>query len=698
MAHSCLVGVSLFVVGFFWFVESCAVSRERIGVEGEVVWVVQVSDLHVSSYHGERAEDLKRLLAPALKIIRPSLVLITGDLTDAKNMERTSTRQDESEWIQYKRAMDAVVKESGIHREAFLDIRGNHDKYGVPYVGGHLDFFSRYSLSSQSNRLNTIQSMALVAKDRKYVFLGIDDSMNIGIRGPSNLFGHPSDLAIKCVESELEYWDSHSDTPVTKITFGHFPMSFIASSESGRRYESIFSRHSVSAYLCGHLHAKFSRRLFRHHSFNSASDTKHGKSGQFWEWELGDWKESKLIRILAIDGGKVSFSDIDLLTKTGPSDGFLTTIHVNYPLDSRSMNGVSLGHDLPRDDVGALVFSQNLILNVTAKIFDSSRAFRLVEEVPLQITGSAIPPALYRAKLNVGRYTGAPATRFWLQVFAIDNLNREASSTLIPFSVDGKLGHLHKTWLECLIFHTSWEDLYLILLWSNIGFLFLLLFLPKLLNYFMQKSSSYQKWAMSVSVSSPLGQRGKYFLPLWFLIEGSRDVKIWCVMAVYLLYLLTFPWFWGHGTAVDSPIASMSIHGWRVTIPGIHIGEDGLGSPDVMVIILPFMYLIVGPLFILIYGLYTERALFYIHCGDKLRSSQGSSKSPKPNGDSRQCRSIMASNTSCKVCQGWMRTALVLVAFCIFSCISGNAPFLQQLMAWKLLFFRQASYGRHYYY
>jgi len=49
--------------------------------DGDVVWVVQVSDLHLSAYHRERAEDLKKLLAPALNMIRPSLVLLTRDLT-----------------------------------------------------------------------------------------------------------------------------------------------------------------------------------------------------------------------------------------------------------------------------------------------------------------------------------------------------------------------------------------------------------------------------------------------------------------------------------------------------------------------------------------------------------------------------------------------------------------------------------------
>lgn len=59
-------------------------SRRVIDVEGgpeDVIWVVQLSDLHFSVHHPERALGFKRLVGPALSIIRPSLVLLTGDLT-----------------------------------------------------------------------------------------------------------------------------------------------------------------------------------------------------------------------------------------------------------------------------------------------------------------------------------------------------------------------------------------------------------------------------------------------------------------------------------------------------------------------------------------------------------------------------------------------------------------------------------------
>lgn len=46
-----------------------------------VVWVVQLSDLHFSVHHPNRALDFAEFVGPALSVINPSLVLITGDLT-----------------------------------------------------------------------------------------------------------------------------------------------------------------------------------------------------------------------------------------------------------------------------------------------------------------------------------------------------------------------------------------------------------------------------------------------------------------------------------------------------------------------------------------------------------------------------------------------------------------------------------------
>jgi hypothetical protein len=56
---------------------------EVSGAPDGVVWVVQLSDLHFSVHHPERAYDFRRYVGPALAMVNPDLVFITGDLTGA---------------------------------------------------------------------------------------------------------------------------------------------------------------------------------------------------------------------------------------------------------------------------------------------------------------------------------------------------------------------------------------------------------------------------------------------------------------------------------------------------------------------------------------------------------------------------------------------------------------------------------------
>lgn len=87
MANPTVITVSLLL--FFAIPFSIAVAKEAdrrrvIEVEGspdDLVWAVQLSDLHFSVHHPRRARDFRDFVGPALSFIKPSLVLLTGDLT-----------------------------------------------------------------------------------------------------------------------------------------------------------------------------------------------------------------------------------------------------------------------------------------------------------------------------------------------------------------------------------------------------------------------------------------------------------------------------------------------------------------------------------------------------------------------------------------------------------------------------------------
>ena len=183
------------------------------------------------------------------------------------------------------------------------------------------------------------------------------------MHGPTNLFGHPTDKLLADLDVELSQWDAEAPkSSVTKISFGHFPLSFSASTNTGKSLKDVFLKHSISTYLCGHLHAKFGKNLKRYHTPQSGkyyqfkihegtlSDV--GKENcsakaksEFWEWEMGDWRSSRAMRIVAIDSGYVSFLDTDF--KSVSRD----MIILSTPLDSQFMQRTLYWRDYKRQTI-----------------------------------------------------------------------------------------------------------------------------------------------------------------------------------------------------------------------------------------------------------------------------------------------------------------------------------------------------------
>lgn len=65
---------------------------------GSVSWFVQLSDLHVSTYsHPEIVPDLLAFGSQVLSTVRPQVLLVTGDLVDAKTRAEGSQQHPE-EW------------------------------------------------------------------------------------------------------------------------------------------------------------------------------------------------------------------------------------------------------------------------------------------------------------------------------------------------------------------------------------------------------------------------------------------------------------------------------------------------------------------------------------------------------------------------------------------------------------------------
>uniref|UniRef100_A0A1D1YMW8 Putative metallophosphoesterase At3g03305 n=1 Tax=Anthurium amnicola TaxID=1678845 RepID=A0A1D1YMW8_9ARAE len=664
--------------------------RSIIDVEGgpdSVVWVVQLSDLHFSVFHPERALDFSSLVGPALAMIKPSLVLITGDLTDGKSEDLLTMKQNEKEWMEYQKTMMDVIGSSGLDQKIFYDLRGNHDKFGVPEVRGTYDFYQEYSVNAGLGRRGNVHSVTLQKSGRNYLFVGFDSTMEVGLRGPTNLFGHPTDQLLTDIDLELSQWNSETaESPVTKISFGHFPLSFSAVSDSGKSLKDVFLKHSLSAYLCGHLHSRFGRNLKRHHSLgdhflstrryyqlnihegalvsnigdeNCSVDTEPAK--EFWEWEMGDWRKSRTLRILAIDAGHVSFVDVNFI-----SGSRKTIILPTFPLDSRLMQRISSRHEYnclsgriaSYETVRALVFSAIKIVTVSLKIYDSrSGKLDLVLDSAMEKEESNRSRGdLYIAPWNWRAFVDPSPDRYWMQVEAVDITGSSSFSELRTFSVNGLTAKVVWKWKEFLVMGCHWASIYRPILWLILPILFGLLLIPRVLliwskNHYSFKSVTHSFYERSI---------GKFLLAgsMWILTELSKLTFIWSGLLVYLLYLTFFPWFSGNVFTDSGHKGYMTHKGWDVKMPGGSIKKSYVGSPDVMVIVLPHLCFVVLPAVLVMAALAAEKAAYRVHYMSLSGKKQDDYIKSKRHANPARSRRII-----CFRSRRWIRNILLL--FCL---------------------------------
>ncbi|XP_071710994.1 putative metallophosphoesterase At3g03305 [Rutidosis leptorrhynchoides] len=612
------ITIMMLLIVITLFVHRCNSSsneknREIIEIKGEndVVWIVQLSDLHFSVHYPERAFEFQKFVSSTLSMINPSLVLITGDLTDGKSKDHLTMKQNEEEWIEYQKTVENVITMSGLDKNLFYDLRGNHDNFGVPVIGGAFDYFSNYSITGQLGRSQSVNSVTLQTSNRNVLFVSVDTTMSAGLRGPTNLFGHPTDELLKDLSSHLSQWGSTPTKPLTKIAFGHFPLSFSVPSNSKKTLKDIFLENSITAYLCGHLHSRFGKNLKRHHVVDqndlfqlnihqkgSSVNCANGGANvdEFWEMEMGDWRKSRAMRVIAVDKGRLSFVDTNL--KMGAKTILILPA---FPLDSRFMSTTMLNkykcesmEDISH--IRALVFSSTTIASVKVKIYDSRRGGL---DMVLEASMSKIED-LYTVPWNAKVFMDPSPNRYWLQIEAT-NINDEMSSTeLIPFSLSGFRADLSWTWTEFFVMGIQWAELYYPLFWSFYFLMLTVLILPKTVISLSNRQYTYKYFKANKGVLNGL---------TWIFSEVHNIPYLWIMMLGYLLYLVLCPWFLGQVYTEGGDRGYMTYKGWVVKFNDLKKLEF-IGLPDVMVVVLPHLYFVVLPAVLIIGAVAADKAVY----------------------------------------------------------------------------------------
>lgn len=258
-----------------------------------LLWFLQVTDLHLSSIgHFDRETDFAEFAKKYVDIIRPDVVLVTGDITDGREPNTTfGTGPQEKEWVAYHEAISHSKTPDGTNLDKFwLDIRGNHDNFNVYRPKDPKTLYRRFSIQGKQHERNYNH---IIEKDGKnYTFIGVDEVQTPGLKIPFNFIGIVKDEDL----SELKKFKEVARNSSSQYTiwFAHYPTSSIASPNEGLR--NVID----GPYLCGHFHTIGNWVTHMHAT----------QQPGFVEAELGDWKYNRRIRLAAIDHQLFNFVDV----------------------------------------------------------------------------------------------------------------------------------------------------------------------------------------------------------------------------------------------------------------------------------------------------------------------------------------------------------------------------------------------------
>ncbi|CAH8525885.1 unnamed protein product [Schistosoma rodhaini] len=368
-----------------------------------VFWFVHITDLHFSEFGSkDRQMDFLEFCSTYIPVIRPEIVIASGDITDGKGKTFSSSSQNPEEWRDYS----SLLKQSGVlNLTRWFDVRGNHDSFGVPSFGGDGDYYSQFGVSGRSSFRSNI--FKLVKPYGQYSFISIDLSTEPGLKWPLNFFGS-FNLNVKTQFSKSI--DKAKDSNQTFV-FGHYPTSTVVSSDSNL---GSMIGDSAFAYLCGHLHTLF----------GLAKKMYFLQPQGYWEWELGDWRENRYFRIVAVDNDLVSFVDVRKFS-LNDSNKEWPIILITNPKNANFL--------LPRKEpfhriefsthIRILVWSLSPILRVSVSINGIHQGF--AEPAKSLESGNSTP--LYVLPWNTSQWSANPYSFHVIEVTAKDANNNQGT-------------------------------------------------------------------------------------------------------------------------------------------------------------------------------------------------------------------------------------------------------------------------------
>jgi hypothetical protein len=212
-----------------------------------VFWFLHISDTHIDSPYYESEElKLEWSLTTGVDVVGPWFVAVTGDLTDASYGLIPGAGQQEDEWREYRRIVDAA----GMMNDFYYDMPGNHDAF----FDGELTWFLDWSLQGFT-RHTTQPDWMIDLPFGCYHFVSIATPDNDGLVDPLDT-PEVTDWEYNEVLASL---DAFSHCNLT-IAMGHHEYE---TADGGDAVDALLAAYNVPYYIHGHKHdyrAKVSTR------------------------------------------------------------------------------------------------------------------------------------------------------------------------------------------------------------------------------------------------------------------------------------------------------------------------------------------------------------------------------------------------------------------------------------------------------
>ncbi|RHZ56875.1 hypothetical protein Glove_396g92 [Diversispora epigaea] len=500
-----------------------------------VFYFIQISDLHISKFHktGGTSHFL-HFLGTILPVVSPSFVLVTGDLTDGKDVDGITSQQLIEEWTSYQTAL----KESGVldRSNYWFDLRGNHDCFNVRSWESEQNLFRKFSALKQQGF-----DVIIEKEFGNYRFLGIDACPKIGPARPFNFFGYYETEDMDRLSNQLS--DESKNLNHTFL-LAHYPTATTLYGETskGETFDDI-AKH-ISVYMCGHLH-KLAWGLGDHLQTYQPS--------HYLELEIGDMKVNAIYRIIAIDHDLISFVDlllplpeIPLTSLPLPAKGnsilpdklnFSPTILITNPKDSRFLMKYHEPVDRIKESthIRMLIFADREVNSVEIFFNQIRHQEDVIYKGNSKNDGNNEYIPLWVSKWNPEKFDDGKEHKITVKVR--DILGNVGESELI-FRVDGKRSDMGGGISEFLI-GLNWA---LVIRWTylfNHLFLTVYILLTKIYISFYPNHP-----LLLISYHFSMKTFLKSFFRKTFLL-ASKPVFFY-TLYFYLLYTITFPWFKGN--------------------------------------------------------------------------------------------------------------------------------------------------------